>query len=140
MTQSINITDLGVPVARKDVIVQADMAGNADYTLAVPAGQRYKLLSVMVTLDTDANAGNRFVTLRALNGAQVKMENVGAVIIVNELLSRWFSEAFAGLTGVVYNGFTGAILDPGESLVVDVVGGLAGDRYTVVAEVLVLVR
>ncbi len=73
----------------------ANPAANAEWTLTVPAGQHWRIISIMATLVTDTNAANRAVELNVntFAGGTVRIPLEGIITASQTVRAVWFDGA-----------------------------------------------
>lgn len=122
----------GKPTIQKDTTI----AGNVETIITVPTGKRWQLLSLMVTLVTDATVVNRFPSETQRDVADVAKSFIAASACTAS--DTWYRYWIQGLSTVAaeVNGFGKGILSAGEDLRISVSGGVVGDSYDYLVEYL----
>ena len=131
------MTDPSVPMDRKKILKDTAIAGNVITTLTVPAGERWLLLNATFTLTTDATVANRLAQINTQDVAntQIFLNRASAVVASQTGINRYFNRAFDA-TDAVRNSLGHSIVDAGEDVVLQLIGGVVGDAYTYLLEYL----
>lgn len=120
---------MSFPEGKSKVDTIAATAGNVVDTYTVPALKKNQLLCVRINITTDGTVVNRYVIVQITDGTNLLYQNTSDAIPASQTENKYF---IAGLdsTGATYNGLPAKNLLPaGYTVVVTIVGGVAGDSY-----------
>jgi len=112
-------------------------AGNVDTTITVPAGKRWQLLGITITMTTDATVANRimYVYIRDPDNA-LKFESRASLCVASQTdIMKYFMPCFIE-TNIVYNALGEQTMDVGDDLLIEMKNGVAGDDYDYLLEYL----
>ena len=117
---------------RKDTV-----AGNVDTTVTVPAGKRWQLLGVTITVTTDVTVANRimYVTIRDVVDAIKFLNNASISTASATDIMKYFMPCFFD-TNNVFNALGEQTMDAGEDIFIEMTNGVAGDSYDYLLEYL----
>ena len=114
------------------VAAAATPAAGADWSLTVPAGHLYELLSVYASLVTDANVATRSVSLVLTDGQATYLvlaaPGTQAASLTWGYAWTQHGNAYAGADGIV-SGIPRLLLEPGWTIAASTASKQAGDQW-----------